>query len=377
MKILFNTIRKSTNYLNQFEVLFSDYALFRQKHYSNLCLELLQKRFGDSALFLTHSATGALEQIALLMDLKPGDEIILPSFTFVSSVNAFVSKGAIPVFVDIETETLNLDLNQVERAITFKTKAVLAVHYAGHACDLNRLREICVSKNIFLIEDAAMAYGNSFEGKPLGTIGDFGVISFDITKQITAIQGGLLLVNRADLKQRASNLYHIGTNRDAFSEGNVPYYEWVDVGSKFQMNELNASVLYDQLQHEQAILNHRRELSARYYKKLKSLKDSGKIDLLPEFQLDQNYHEFYVLLKDENERNALAEFLKINEIEALFHYIPLHNSQMGRQFLTLFSLENTCSISERLLRLPMHDEISKQEVDVVVGVIQQFLNKSH
>jgi dTDP-4-amino-4,6-dideoxygalactose transaminase len=269
MKVLFNNIGKTTNYIQNIELLYSDYNLFRKKHFSNLNLEILQKIYPSSKLFLTHSATGALEMIALLMNIQKGDEVILPSFTFVSSANAFVSRGATPVFVDIETETLNLDLELVEKAITPKTRAIIAVHYAGHSCDLNRLKSICEKHNLFLVEDAAMAFGNTYDGKPLGTIGDFGVISFDITKQISAVQGGLLLVNNQDFRKRAGYIYHIGTNREDFMEGNIPYYEWVDVGSKFQMNEMNAVSLYDQLIHFEEILTHRNKLSKQYYEQLK------------------------------------------------------------------------------------------------------------
>ena len=179
MNILFNNIGKTTNYLQHIELLYSDYNLFRKKHFSNLCLAVLKPIYPDSKLLLTHSATGALEMIALLMGIEKGDEVIIPSFTFVSSANAFVSRGATPVFADIEPETLNIDLDLVENLITPKTKAIVAVHYAGHACDLNRLKAICAKQQLFLVEDAAMAFGNTFEGQPLGTIGDFGVIRGD------------------------------------------------------------------------------------------------------------------------------------------------------------------------------------------------------
>lgn len=355
------------------ETLYSDYSLFRKKHFSKLCLEILNPIFPNSNLFLTHSATGALEAIALLLEIQPGDEIILPSFTFISSANAFVSHGAIPVFVDIEKETLNLDLDQVESAITQKTKAVIAVHYAGHACDLNRLRSICDRHNIYLIEDAAMAFGNNFDGKPLGSIGDFGVISFDITKQISAIQGGMLLVNHPDFMQRANYVYHIGTNRSDFLEGNAPYYEWVDVGSKFQMNELNAVALYDQLTSYESILAHRKLISEHYYKGLKSLVATGKIRTIHPTQLGQNYHEFYVILKDETERKQLTAHLAELGIEAMFHYIPLHNSKKGNAF-HMNELPNSVEISACLLRLPLHVRVGVEEVRYCIHALKTFYN---
>lgn len=373
MNILFNNIEKSANYLRYVETLYSDYSLFRKKHFSQLCLEILNPIFSNSQLFLTHSATGALEAIARLLDIQKGDEIILPSFTFVSSANAFVSQGAVPVFVDIEKETLNLDLDQVERAITPNTKAVIAVHYAGHACDLNRLRSICDRHNIYLIEDAAMAFGNTFDGKPLGSIGDFGVISFDITKQISAVQGGLLLVNNPAFAQRANHIYHIGTNRSDFLEGNAPYYEWVDVGSKFQMNELNAVALYDQLTSYVSILAHRKAISERYFDGLKSLVEAGKIRTISTEQLLQNYHEFYLILKDEAERKKLTTHLTEHGIESMFHYIPLHNSKKGNQFQAV-ELPNSVEISGSLLRLPLHAKLSMDDVDYCVQVIKMFFN---
>lgn len=373
MKILFNNIGKTTNYLQNIELLYSDYNLFRKKYFSGLCIDILQKIYTGSKLSLTHSATGALEMIALLMNIQKGDEVILPSFTFVSSANAFVSRGATPVFVDIDKETLNLDLNLVEQSITPKTKAIVAVHYAGHPCDLHRLKEICKQYNVFLIEDAAMAFGNTFEGKPLGSVGDFGVISFDITKQISAVQGGLLLVNNTDFHKRAGHIYHIGTNREDFLEGNTPYYEWVDVGSKFQMNEMNAVALHDQLIRSEEILQHRNRLSVEYYKLLKPLGTSGKLTLLPQHLLNENYHEFYVLLKDKSEREQLSSHLLKQGIETMFHYIPLHDSVMGKLF-GIKDLKQSKSISDNLLRLPLHTEMGVREVNYIVEQINAYFD---
>ncbi len=373
MKVLFNNIGKSTNYLNYVEELYSDYNLFRKKHFSNLCINHLQNRFGDSSLFLTHSATGALEIIAQLIEIKEGDEIIMPSFTFVSTANAFVSRGAIPVFVDIERKSLNLDLDLVEQAITSKTKAVVAVHYAGHACDLNRLKAICEAHQILLIEDAAMAYGNSFEGKALGSIGDFGVISFDITKQISAIQGGLLLVNNDDFQTRASQIYHIGTNREDFQNGNTPYYEWVDVGSKYQMNELNAIALYDQLLNEITILEKRKSLSKLYFEGLKSLVESAIFGTIEYEKLNQNFHGFYILLENKVTRDQLKQYLAENGVESMFHYIPLHNSAKGITFGNQ-QLPFTDFISETILRLPLHVALKKAEVNKINEKIKAYFH---
>lgn len=371
-KILFNNISKSKNYLKHVEHLFSDYDLIRNKHFSNLCLEELQPLFPKSHLLLTHSATGGLEIIAYLLNIEKGDEIIIPSFTFVSSANAFVSHGATPVFVDIELETLNLDLDLVEKAITPKTKAVVAVHYAGHPCDLNRLKEICNRHNIYLIEDAAMAYGNKFEEKQLGGIGDFGVISFDSTKHISAVQGGLLIINNEKFQKRANNIYHIGTNRSDFTEGIVPYYEWVDVGSKYQMNELNAAILYEQLIHQNQIFEKRKVLSSNYYIALKPLKCLGYFSLLNEDLVASNTHEFYLITNNSKERDNLANYLFRNNVEALFHYNPLHLSKKGILLGRYLGGNNALNVSECMLRLPMHDEIGNDEINIVVHLIRSY-----
>lgn len=374
MKILFNTISKSTNYLKHIEFLYSNYDLFRSKHFSSLCLKILQKIYPKSSLFLTHSATGGIEIIASLLELKPEDEIILPSFTFVSTANAFVAKGAKLVFVDINKRDLNIDLDQLEQAITPKTRAVVAVHYVGHSTDMIRLKSICQKHQLLLIEDAAMAFGNQYDGKALGTWGDFGVVSFDITKQISSIQGGLLLINNQQYSKRANYIYHIGTNREEFNKGNVPYYEWVDLGSKYQMNELNALTLYDQLQDWKSILKHRNKISKLYYKRLKELEIKGHFSLIEDRKIAQNYHAFYLILNSEEIRNKLISFLRLNGIESMFHYIPLHNTAMGKKFGNL-ELKNTEQLSIKLLRLPLHHAIDKDVVKYISSKIRTFFHE--
>ena len=374
-KILFNSICKSTNYLTYTEELYADYDLFRKKHFSNQCLELLQAQFPKSKLFLTLSATGGLEMIAHLMNVQKGDEIIMPSFTFIATANAFVSRGATPVFVDIDPNTLNLDLNLIESSISSKTKAIVMVHYGGHASDMNRLKAICEKHKIYLVEDAAMAFGNNFEGLPLGTIGDFGVISFDITKQISAIQGGLLLVNNNAFQERADKIYHLGTNRSEFMAGNVPYYEWVDVGSKYQMNELNALALFDQLSSQEDILKHRNQISKWYYDLLNPLAEKGFFRLMSKNQLDENIHEFYLILDDEKERVSLVKQLNEHGIEAMFHYIPLHGTSFGKLIGKFKGLNVTENIAKSLLRLPVHNTLNKKEVFYVSNQIIKFFEK--
>ncbi len=357
-------------------MLFSNYELFRNKHFSELCKKHLYKHYKDSSLFLTHSATGALEMIALLLDIKPGDEIIMPSFTYVSTANAFVSLGATPVFVDINQETLNIDDSLIELAITPKTKAVVVMHYAGISNNVKIIKSICDKNNLFLIEDAAMAYGSKEDLKPLGTIGDFGVVSFDITKHISAIQGGLLIVNNKTFAHRASNIYHIGTNREDFNAKRTAYYEWVDLGLKFQMNELNAATLYDDLMNEEIIISHRKTLSEIYYNLLGHLEEKGKIKLINKHFLKDNIHEFFLILNTTEERDALAQYLLQCNIEANFHYLPLHCSPMGKKYK--FIGKGLCTIvSECLIRLPLHNNLTLSDIhSVCKSVDNYFINNA-
>lgn len=374
---MFNNIRQTYNFTRNLELLFSDYELIRKKHFSNLCLDKLKDIYSNSELFLTHSATGALEMIASLIDVQIGDEIIMPSFTFVSTANAFVSKGATPVFIDISPNTLNIDETLIEQAITPKTKAIIAMHYAGHPCEMNALKEICTKHHLFLIEDAAVGFGNNYKDQALGSIGDFGAISFDVTKHISAVQGGLLMVNNEKFKERANNIYHLGTNRNAFQKGETPYYEWVDIGSKYQMNELNAAVLHEQLCIASDIFKKRIDLSELYYIKLKNLEKQNKLRLMSKGSLPTNIHEFYIILNSKNEREELRIYLNKYNIEALFHYIPLHNSNMGLKNGRYVGSKFTEDISNRLLRLPLHTELTLSEIEYITTTISNyFINNS-
>jgi dTDP-4-amino-4,6-dideoxygalactose transaminase len=369
--IKFNSFYSSSNYTKNLEKLFADYELFRQKHFSKQCIELLKPDYPNSEILLTHSATGALEIIALTIDIKEGDEVILPSYTFVSTANAFALRGAKLVFVDIELDTLGIDPALVAAAITEKTKAIVCVHYAGHACKIEALRKIADDHQLVLIEDAAMAFGSKHKGRSLGTFGDFGVVSFDITKHVSATQGGLLLVNhKSDLK-KALRTYHTGTNRAAFEQGDVPYYEWVGLGSKYQMPETNAAILEVQLSNQSKILKHQLKLSKEYFDQLKSLKKIG-VRLLDEEHLLHNYHEFYLVCRNETERKSLASILLENGVEAMFHYIPLHSSQFGKQYEVFMKNQHTDSISAALLRLPLHFNMSKEDVFYTSSLVQKF-----
>lgn len=371
MEIKFNSCSVDQPYQSIIKELLNDYSSIRNKHYSQKCIKILEKTYPDSSLFLTHSATAALEMIALLIDIQKGDEVILPSFTFISTANAFVSLGAVPVFVDIDPETFNMDLNQVEDLITENTKAVIAVHYAGHACDLIHLKTICNKHNIFMIEDAAMSFGNTFRGNPLGTYGDMGVISFDVTKQISSVQGGLLLVNNKKFSKSSNIVYNIGTNKQQLLDGDISYYEWVGKGSKFQMNELSAVVLYSQLMNYSEILIKRRNLSLLYYQLLADLEKNQFLKIIPSQFLSENFNTFYILLKNKNQRETMALHLSQYGIETMFHYIPLHDSKMGVSFGRK-ELPITNLVSDCLLRLPLHSQLKETDVHYITDKIKEF-----
>tara|TARA_B110000495_G_C23025437_1_gene609264 strand:+ start:1203 stop:2339 length:1137 start_codon:yes stop_codon:yes gene_type:complete len=372
-KILHNTLYKSTNYSKNLNILLEDYDLIRSQKYSTASLQIIQKLYPHSDLFLTHSATGALEMIAILMNIKEGDEIILPSFTYVSTVIPFVSRGAKPIFVDIDPISLNIDERLIEKHITKKTVAIIGMHYGGHSCNNEKIKAICEKNTLTYIEDAAMSFGIKDKNKYLGSFGDFAVISFDVTKHVSAIQGGLLIINNDKYLERANKIYHLGTNRTDFFNGSKPYFEWVDIGSKFQLTETNAGILHEQLLNFEEIIMQRNNYSKQYYQLLKPLEEEGKIKLLAQEKLDNNAHLFYIILKSKKERDLLLIHLQKNNIEAFFHYIPLHSSEMGKR-IGKFESENdfTTKISETLLRLPLHTNLSREDVLFVTTKIHKF-----
>lgn len=370
-EIKFNSLYSSSNYTKNLEKLFANYELFRQKHFSNLCLDLLKEDYPDAELMLTHSATGALEMIALALNIQPGDEVILPSYTFVSTANAFALRGAKLVFVDIEMDTLGIDPVLVEQAISDKTKAIIAVHYAGKACQIEKLKTIAKAHNLTLIEDAAMAFGSKHHGKALGTFGDFGVVSFDITKHISATQGGLLIINNPDYLKKCQEIYHIGTNRESFESGDVRYYEWVSLGSKYQMPEVGATILYSQLLDSASSLDQLKHLSQCYYDYLKPLKNTSNI-ILKEYLKKDNYHEVFLLCRCKSERIHLQDYLKKCGIEAFFHYQPLHTSIFGEKYTYISTADYTSLVTDTLLRLPLHTELNKDEVKYICSNISKF-----
>ena len=343
--------------------------------YGRICEAKLEEMIGgDCKALLTTSCTSALEISAILLDLKPGDEVILPSYTFVSTANAFCLRGATPVFADIDPKTLNIDVDHVERLITKNTKAIVPVHYAGFSCDMNRLMEIADSNNIIVIEDAAQAITSSYMRKPLGSFGDMATLSFHETKNINCGEGGALILNNPKMIERAEVLREKGTNRAQFFRGQVDKYTWVDTGSSYVMSDVLAAYLAAQLENVDEIQARRLEIYERYAAGLAGLSYSGHFYLpfKPAYN-EGNAHMFYLLLADLQVRTDLIAYLKERNIDAVFHYVPLHSSPVGKTYgYKDGDLPVTEDVSSRLVRLPMYVSLTNDDVDRVIAAIVGF-----
>ncbi len=342
--------------------------------FTRRCHQLLEKTLNVEKALLTTSCTHALEMAALLLNLEPGDEVIIPSFTFVSSVNAFVLRGAHPRFIDVRPDTLNLDETQFERLITPRTKAVVPVHYAGVGCEMDTIMEVASRHNIAVVEDNAHGLFGKYRGKPLGTFGQLATQSFHETKNFNCGEGGALLVNEPGYVERAEIIREKGTNRSRFFRGQVDKYTWVDVGSSYLPSELLAAYLYAQLEARAQIQKKRREIWEYYNEHLQAwANDHGVgIPFVPE-ECEQAYHMFYILMPSLSERQALITHLKERGILSVFHYLPLHLSEMGQKF---GGKTNDCpvteDISDRLLRLPFYNALTEVEQEQVVAAIIDF-----
>ena len=323
--------------------------------FTRQCHEWLEARTGCSKALLTHSCTGALEMAALLLDLQPGDEVIMPSFTFVSTANAFVLRGAIPVFVDIRADTLNLDERLVEAAITSRTKAICVVHYAGVACEMDAIMEIADRHGLAVVEDAAQGIFSTYKGRPLGTIGAFGALSFHETKNIISGEGGALLVNSGRHVERAEVIREKGTNRSKFFRGQVDKYTWVDIGSSYLPCEIIAAFLLAQLEEADDINQRRIAIWDRYDAWAAPLEQRGLLrrPIVPE-HCGHNAHMYYLLLPSLESRARYIEAMKDQGISTVFHYIPLHSSPAGQRYgRTAGSMRVTDDASDRLVRMPL------------------------
>ena len=342
--------------------------------FTKKCSAWMKERFHSREVLLTTSCTHALEMSAFLCDIHPGDEVIMPSYTFVSTANAFVLQGAKIVFVDIRPDTMNIDETKIEAAVTEKTKAIVPVHYAGVACEMDTILAIANKYGLKVVEDAAQGVNAWYKGRALGTIGDFGCYSFHETKNYTMGEGGALLFQDQKYLERAEILREKGTNRSKFFRGQIDKYTWMDYGSSYLPGELNAAYLYGQLEACGKINDKRLELWDRYYQGLKELEEAGKIELpvVPEYAV-HNAHMFYIKARDLEQRTRLISWLKEHGIMSVFHYIPLHSAPAGRKF-GRFSGEDvyTTKESERLMRLPMFYNLSMEEVDTVIRTIREF-----
>ncbi|MFC1605832.1 dTDP-4-amino-4,6-dideoxygalactose transaminase [Pseudomonadota bacterium] len=322
--------------------------------FTKRCHAWLEEKTGSNKALLTHSCTGALEMAAILAGVGPGDEVIMPSYTFVSTANAFVLRGAVPVFVDIREDTLNLDESKIEEAITEKTRAILPMHYGGVGCEMDTIMDIAERNGLLVIEDAAQGLLSKYKGRPLGSIGDMGTLSFHETKNIISGEGGAILLNNPRFSARAETIREKGTNRKAFFRGEVDKYSWVDIGSSYLPSDLIAAYLWAQMEDAEGITARRLYLWNTYHEALAPLEQQGllKRPVIPE-SCEHNAHMYYILLPTLEHRSRLIEHLKSKGIHAVFHYVPLHDSEMGRRVCrTVGNLDQTTQLSERLLRLP-------------------------
>ncbi|AOB33092.1 TDP-4-oxo-6-deoxy-D-glucose aminotransferase [Bordetella sp. H567] len=343
--------------------------------FTKKCHAWLKKRAASSHALLTHSCTAALEMAALLLDIKPGDEIIMPSYTFVSTANAFVLRGGVPVFVDVREDTLNLDETLIESAITSRTRAIVPVHYAGIACEMDSIMEIAAKHDLRVVEDAAQGVTASYKGRALGGIGHLGAYSFHETKNVISGEGGALLVNDPGLALRAEIIREKGTDRSRFFRGEVDKYTWQDVGSSFLPGELIAAFLWAQLEDAEAILAQRLESWQFYHTLLEPLEEKGLLrrPVVPD-DCQHNGHLYYVLLPESANRESVLAELKRQEVNAVFHYIPLHSSPAGRRYGRAHgALEVTDRQSNRLVRLPLWIGLSQAQQEKVADVLQKCL----
>ena len=337
----------------------------------------LKDKLKTKDVLITHSCTAALEMSALISKVRPGDEVILPSYTFVSTANAFVLRGAVPVFVDIDNQTLNIDVNKVEEAITSKTKLIVPVHYAGVSCDMDKIMAIADKYNLLVVEDAAQAYGSRYKNKSLGTIGHLGTLSFHATKNVISGEGGALLVNKRKFIEAAEIIREKGTNRKKFLSGQVDKYTWQSIGSSFLPSELITSFLFGQLENSEYIEATRLSIWNNYFQLTKDLENQGYIKrpFIPNY-CKHNGHMFYLILREDINREKVINECKKLGINITFHYIPLHSSPAGKKYGRYYSnLNNTVSLSKRIIRLPLWIGLTLEEQERIITSLSSILKE--
>lgn len=345
--------------------------------FTKKCHRWMEERFNAQKVLLTTSGTTALDMAMLLCDLQPGDEVILPSYTFSSTATSAVLAGAKLVFVDVRPDTMNIDETKIEDAITDKTKVIIAMHYAGVACEMDTIMDIAKRHNLIVVEDAAQGVMSKYKGKHLGTIGTFGCYSFHETKNYSMGEGGALVINNSEYNERAEILREKGTNRAKFFRGQVDKYTWVDFGDSYLPSELNAAYLWAQLLNADEINGNRIATWNRYYQELQAMAMEGKFEIptVPK-ECEHNAHMFYLKCKDLKERSEFIKFMKEKELYCVFHYIPLHSAPAGEKFGRFDGEDEfTTKESERLVRLPMYYGLRKDQVDLVVEGIKEFFSK--
>lgn len=361
------------------ELQFIQEAISNQKicgdgEFTRRCNGKLQEMTGTEKALLTTSCTHATEMAALLTDIREGDEVIMPSYTFVSTADAFVLRGAKVVFVDIRPDTMNIDEKKIEEAITDRTRAIVPVHYAGVGCEMDTIMDLARRHDLYVIEDAAQGVMASYKGKPLGSIGDYGCFSFHETKNLSMGEGGALLVNDASKVEEAEIIREKGTNRSKFFRGQIDKYTWVNYGSSYLPSDMNAAYLWGQLLEADMIYQDRMDSWSHYYEELRGLAENGRIELpyIPEDCI-HNAHMFYIKTKDIEERTQLIDYLKQNEIQAVFHYIPLHTAPAGKKFGRFAGEDRyTTRESERILRLPIYFGLKEDQVEYICEKIREF-----
>lgn len=347
-------------------------------HFTRLCDNWLEEKTGAVKVLLTTSCTHALEMAAILSEIEPGDRVIMPSFTFVSTANAFVLRGAKIVFIDIRPDTMNIDEKLIEDAISKKTKVIVPVHYAGVSCEMDTINSIAQKYNLKVVEDAAQGIMSTYKGKALGALGDYGCYSFHETKNLSMGEGGALLIKNEDDIEKAEIIREKGTNRSKFFRGQIDKYTWIDYGSSYLPSELNAAYLWAQLENADIINQQRINIWNLYREGLQILEDAGRIQLpfIPH-ECVHNAHMFYIKVKDLEERTKLIDYLKNRGILAVFHYIPLHTSPAGKKFGCFYGEDNyTTRESERLLRLPIYYGISINDINYIIDTIINYFKVS-
>lgn len=341
------------------------------------CQAWLAEHIGSKKVLLTQSCTAALEMSAILADVQPGDEVIMPSFTFVSTANAFVLRGGVPVFVDIRPDTLNMDETKIAEAITPKTKAIVPVHYAGVSCEMDEIMALSAEHGLFVIEDAAQGIEAEYKGRPLGSIGHLAALSFHETKNVISGEGGALLINQAEYIERAEIIWEKGANRAKFYRGQVDKYTWVDIGASYLPSELTAAFLLAQLEEVDSIHSRRMYIWNRYHAAFETLEARGILrrPIIPP-HTKHNAHIYYLLLPDLNARTTFIKKLKDKDVQAIFHYVPLHSSPAGKQYCrSNCDLPITESVSDRLVRLPLWIGMNDQDIDRVIDACHTALRE--